>query len=272
MSIHPSAVVDPRAQIDPSCEIGPLCIIGPHVQIGARTRLIGQVVVQNRTQLGCDNVVHPFACLGGAPQDLKYQGEPARLCIGDRNVIRESTTLNIGTANGNMQTRIGNDNLLMAYCHIAHDCEVHDRIVVANGVALAGHVQLFDDSIVGGLAAVHQFCRIGRLSFVGGGAMVAQDVPPFCIAQGDRAAVAGLNVVGLRRAGWPKADIQALHAALRQIYSPDRPRTQAVQDVLQFASQPPTAELCEFIIQAPRGVCGARHRLGDSPRDGAPDG
>ncbi len=273
MPIHSSAVVHPDAQLDPSCDVGPMCVVGPQARIGARTRLLAQVVVHNRTTLGADNVVHPFACLGGLPQDLKYAGEPSCLRIGDRNVIREAVTLNIGTANGPMQTVVGNDNLLMAGCHIAHDCIVHDHVVVANGVMLAGHVELFDHAILGGLAAVHQFCRVGRLAFVGGGAMVAQDVPPFCIAQGDRATVAGLNVVGLRRAGWERAAIRSLRTALQDIYASHQSRAQAVAQLATQNGDAAVAELCAFFKDAARGVCGARkiaNGEGDMPATSLP--
>jgi UDP-N-acetylglucosamine acyltransferase len=263
MPIHPSAIIEKGAEVDSSCDIGPFCVVGPRVKIGPRTRLIGHVILQNRTTLGCDNVVYPFACLGGIPQDLKYGGEASQLYIGNNNVLREYVTMNIGTSGGFMQTTIGNHCLFMASSHIAHDCRVGNHVVVANGVALAGHVDLHDWAIIGGLAAVHQFCRIGRLAFVGGGAMVAQDVPPFCLAQGDRASLAGINVVGLRRAGLPRSTIAQVHTALRQIFSTDQVRAEALKETRRTLAEdcPEVRELCDFIASAHRGVCGPRQKL-----------
>lgn len=260
MPIHPTSVVDPRAELHPSVNIGPFCVVGPEVVLGAGTRLIGHVVVHNRTTLGKNNVVHPFACLGGAPQDLKYAGEAAILVVGDHNVIRESVTLNIGTAGGSMRTQVGDNCLLMAYSHVAHDCRIGDQVVLANSVGLAGHVDIDDQAIVGGLAAVHQHCRIGRLAFVGGGSMVNQDVPPFCAAQGDRAVLAGLNVVGLRRAGWDHRRVRLLRRALAALFESGQSRARALGLLEASLAQESddVAELCRFVRDAARGICGAR--------------
>ena len=248
------------AEVDATAEIGPFCIVGSRVKIGARTQLISHVVLANHTTIGTDNVVHPFASVGGLPQDLKYRGEPGRLLIGNNNIIRENVTLNIGTENGAMQTTVGNGCLLMAYAHVAHDCTLDDGVILANGVALAGHVHLYEKAIVGGVAAIHQFCRVGRLAFVGGGAMVAQDVPPFCIAQGDRATLAGLNTVGLRRAGWPRTRIQAVRSAFTDLFSGETPRATALKNVEQKLTEdfPEVAELCAFVRTSERGVPSAR--------------
>ena len=260
MPIHPSAVIERGAKIDPTSDVGPFCVIGPWVSIGPRTQLLSHVVVQNRTTIGSDNVIHPYACLGGAPQDRKYAGEPTRLLVGDHNVVREYVTLSIGTAGGSTQTSVGSHCLLMASAHVAHDCTLGNNVIMANGVALAGHVELQDWSTLGGLAAVHQFCRIGRLAFVGGGAMVAQDVPPFCLAQGDRASVAGINAIGLKRAGWPRSTLAQVHTALRLIFAGGKARAQAVADVQQGMARhcPEVDELCTFVAAASRGVCGPR--------------
>ena len=260
MPIHPTAVIYRGAEIDATAEIGPFCIVGSRVKIGPRTHLISHVVLANHTTVGADNVIHPFASVGGLPQDLKYRGEPGRLLIGNNNIIRENVTLNIGTENGAMQTTVGNGCLLMAYAHVAHDCTLDDGVILANGVALAGHVHLHHKAIVGGVAAIHQFCRIGRLAFVGGGAMVAQDIPPFCIAQGDRATLAGLNTVGLRRAGWPRARIQAVRTAFTDLFSGQMPRATALKEVEQGLAKeiPEVAELCTFVRTSERGVPSAR--------------
>lgn len=260
MPIHPTAIVDARADVHDTCDVGPFCVVGPEVTLGAHTRLISHVVVQNRTTLGSHNVVHPFASLGGVPQDLQYRGEATELLIGDHNVVRENVTLNIGTIKGRGRTELGSHCLLMAYAHVAHDCVIGDHVVLANSVALAGHVDIDDQAIVGGLAAVHQHCRLGRLAFVGGGSMVAQDVPPFCIAQGDRATLAGLNVVGLRRAAWDRGRIRALRRALGQLFDAAQPREVALGllEAVAAKESDDIDELCRFVRGAVRGVCSFR--------------
>lgn len=272
MPIHPSSVIDPRAHVDASADIGPFCWVGPSVTLGAGTRLISHVAVMGRTTLGTNNTVYPHACLGGAPQDLKYAGEDAELVVGNDNVIRESVTLNIGTAGGRMRTQVGNGCLLMAYSHVAHDCTLGDHVVLANSVGLAGHVDIDDHAILGGLAAVHQHCRIGRLAFVGGGSMVAQDVPPFCTVQGDRAALAGLNVVGLRRAGWAHGRVRALRRALVALYDPCVPRERAIAhlEAEHALASDEVAELCRFVRAAARGICAYRSSGGQAPQSAAP--
>lgn len=260
MAIHPSAIVDKRAEIDSSAEIGAFCIIGPHVSIAAGCVLHAHVVVENHTRIGSGTVVHPFVRLGGTPQDLKFKGEEARLIIGEHNVIREGVTMNIGTAGGHMETRVGSHCLFMAQSHIAHDCRVGDGVIMANGVALAGHVELADNVIVGGLAAVHQFCRIGRRAFIGGGAMVAQDIPPFVIAQGDRAQVAGLNLVGLRRSGFSRDQITQIRLAYRLLFYPETTRQAALAYVESHLApqSAEVAEMCAFIRASARGVAQGR--------------
>jgi UDP-N-acetylglucosamine acyltransferase len=260
MAIHPTAVVGKGAEIDPSAEIGPYCVIGPRVRIGEKTRLLSHVVVDNDTTLGARNTVHAFASLGGAPQDLKFKGEPARCIIGDDNVIREGVTVNIGTQGGHMETRIGSNCLLMAYSHVAHDCVVGNRVILANGVGLAGHVEVRDFVIVGGTAGIHQFCVIGRNAFIAGAAMVAQNVPPFCIAQGDRAQLVGINVVGLKRAGWSRESINTVREAFKRLFVSDTTRMTALERTEQELAKehPEVAEMCTFIREAKRGVCPPR--------------
>jgi UDP-N-acetylglucosamine acyltransferase len=260
MSIHPTAVVAKEAVIDPSATIGPFCLVGPHVQIGADTELCSHVVVQNRTTLGARNVVHPFACLGGVPQDLKYKGAPAVLTIGDDNVIRENATLSIGTQ-ATMETRVGSRCLLMANSHVAHDCQLGDQVILVNSVGLAGHVHVGSNVTLGGLSAVHQFCRIGRHAFIAGGGMVAQDVPPFCIAQGDRAELVGINIIGLRRAGWSRERIAAVREGFRALFQSGPTRMMAVTRVaeeLEHSDQADVREMLEFVRQSKRGVCPPR--------------
>jgi UDP-N-acetylglucosamine acyltransferase len=258
MPIHPTAVVAKGAEIDPSAEIGPYCIIGPRVKIGAGTRLLSHVVVDNDTTVGERNVIHPFATIGGVPQDLKFRGEPARLVIGDENVIRESVTMNIGTEAGDMETRVGSHCLVMAYAHVAHDCVLGDHVILSNSAGLAGHVSLGDHVILGGIAGIHQFCRVGRFGFLAGGAMAALDVPPFCIAHGDRAQLVGVNVVGLRRAGWPRQKIKVVRQAFQQLFRTDTARLVALERVeaeLATDEHPEVAEMVDFIRASERGVC-----------------
>ena len=263
MSIHPSAQVAAGAQVDPSAEVGPFCVVGPQVRLGSRVQLLAHVVVAGHTELGADCRVHPFASLGGPPQDKKYRDEPGRLMIGAGTVIREGVTCNIGTAGGEMETRIGPGCLLMAYAHVAHDCRLGQQVVLANSVSLAGHVQVGDFVIMGGLAAVHQFCRIGDHAFIGGGAMVANDVPPYCIAQGDRAELAGLNVVGLKRAALPHATLMALHRTYARIFRGAASRAAGLATALAAPEMalPEVAHLCAQVAQpSRRGVAASRRR------------
>ncbi len=260
MAIHPTAVVHKGAEIDPSAEIGPYCVIGPRVKIGRETKLLSHVVVDNDTTIGARNVLHPFASIGGPPQDLKFKGEPARVIIGDENVIREGVTINMGTAGGHMETRVGSRCLLMAYSHIAHDCIVGDGVIMANTATLAGHVTLENDVRISGIAAIHQFVRIGRAAFLAGGAMVAQDIPPWCIAQGDRAELAGLNVVGLKRSGWSRERLGALRECFKTIFYPEGTRAQGV-DRAEAELAPKSADVAEFVAfirASKRGVASAR--------------
>lgn len=212
--IHPTAIVGQGAELGADVVIGAYSVIGADVRLGDRCQISAHAVVDGYTTLGADCKVFPFASVGGAPQDLKYAGEPSTLEMGMGNVVRECATLHRGTAHGNMKTVIGDNNLFMAYSHIAHDCVVGSNNVFANSVALAGHVQVSHHVILGGLVAVHQFCRIGEYAMLGGGAMVHQDVPPYCIAQGDRCVLRGINRIGLQRAGYSEdevADIKKLY-------------------------------------------------------------
>lgn len=267
MAIHPTAIVDPTAEIDPSVEIGPYCVVGGNTKIGAGTTMISHVVVHSYTHIGERNTIYPFASVGAAPQDLKFGGEPSLLIIGDDNVIREGATLNRGTEGGGMETRVGNGCLLMAYSHVAHDCIVGNHVILANCVSLAGHVTLEDHVIIGGLVGVHQFCRIGRYAFLAGGAMITRDVLPFTIAQGDRAEHSGLNIVGLKRAGWDKEAIKAVRAGYQSLFYGDATREQMLERT-QSELAPKSelvAELCNFARAAERGLSPARNQNTDSP-------
>jgi UDP-N-acetylglucosamine acyltransferase len=255
-NIHPTAVVDPHAELADDVEIGPYVVVGGNVKIAAGTKIHSHAVIDGLTTIGCGNVVFPFATVGTMPQDLKYRGEPSELVIGDNNTIREYASLNPGTVGGGMITRVGSQNLLMMYCHIAHDCIVGNRNVIANGATLGGHVVIDDNVIVGGLVGIHQYVRIGSGAILGAGSMVSKDVPPFCNATGDRAQLHGLNVEGMKRRGFDKAKIEAIHKAYRIMFRSklkihealDRIRKElpALQELEQFVS---------FIAASERGIC-----------------
>jgi UDP-N-acetylglucosamine acyltransferase len=218
MPIHPSAVVDPKAQLDRSVEVGPFVIIGPDVEIGAGCVIHAFATVTGHTRLGRDNRIHSHAVIGGPPQDKKYAGESTKLEIGDRNTFRESVTVNIGTVQDGGVTRIGSDNWIMAYVHVAHDCQIGNHTIMANGVQLAGHVYVGDWAILGGLTGVHQFVKIGAHSMTGAGTVLLQDLPPYVMSQGYPAEPKGLNVEGLRRRGFSAAAISALKQAYKALY------------------------------------------------------
>ncbi|MBI2089854.1 MAG: acyl-ACP--UDP-N-acetylglucosamine O-acyltransferase [Deltaproteobacteria bacterium] len=216
--IHQTALVDPRAELDGDVEVGPYSIVGPRVKIGKGTRVKSHVVIEGHTTLGEGNLIFQFATVGSVPQDLKYKGEDSQLIIGHHNTIREFVSLNPGTAGGGMVTRIGDHNLLMMYCHIAHDCILGGHNIIANGATLGGHVVIEDFVIVGGLVGIHQFVKVGTSAILGAGSMVSKDIPPYCNATGDRARLRGLNSEGLRRRGLSKEQIEGLKKAYRIIF------------------------------------------------------
>ena len=254
--IHPSAIIDARAQIDTDVEIGPFAVIGPNVRIGRGTRVGAHSVIDGWTEIGADNQIFHFAAVGGIPQDLKYKGEETWLKIGDRNIIREFTTLQPGTVTGIGETVIGNDNLFMAYCHVAHDCVVANRVIMANGSTLAGHVEVESFAILGGLSAVHQFTRIGESVMLSGGAMVGQDVPPYTIAAGDRARLRGLNIVGLRRRGFSDETLGQIKKAYKiLVFSKLRLEEALGRIRSELAVGPEILHFVEFIEKSERGIC-----------------
>jgi UDP-N-acetylglucosamine acyltransferase len=220
-NIHPSSVIEDGAQIDPSAVIGPFCLVGSDVTIGPDVELKSHVVVKGRTVIGEGTVVFSFAVIGEIPQDLKFKGEQSGLVIGKRNRIREHVTMNAGTEGGGGMTKIGDDCLFMAGCHIAHDAIIGDRVIIVNSAAIAGHCILEDDVIVGGLSGIHQFVRIGRGAIVGAVTMVTNDVIPYGLVQAPRGALDGLNLVGLKRRGVARVDITALRAAFQMLAQGD---------------------------------------------------
>ncbi len=257
MKIHPSAIVHPDSVLGEDVEIGPHCIIGAGVTIGARTRLISHVILEGFSEIGEDNLVFPFCSIGTAPQDLKYKGEPTRLALGSRNTIREFVTINRGTQGGHQVTCIGSDNLLMAYAHVAHDCVVGSRVIMANAATLAGHVDVMDGATVGASTGVHQFCRVGKEAFVGGYSVITRDALPYIKTVGDRnsAKTYGINSIGLERKQMPKESIAALQQAYRRLFQDHkRPFEERLAEVRLHG--PHTEEvliLLDFMTTAERG-------------------
>jgi UDP-N-acetylglucosamine acyltransferase len=249
-TIHPTAVVDPRAQLGHGVEIGPFSVIGPDVQIGSGSRIGPHVVIDGRVRMGARNRVFPGACIGLEPQDLKYSGAPTEVVIGDDNAIRECVTINRATADGE-QTRLGSGNLLMAYSHVGHNCELGDRIVVANGVAIAGHVVIGDRAVIGGVLGIHQFVHIGKLAMVGGMSRIDRDVPPFAIVEGHPGRLRGLNRIGLRRSGLAEreggAELKQLQEVWNRLYRGDEVLVQALARIRQDHLLPAAEELCGFL-------------------------
>lgn len=219
--IHPSAIIEEGASLGQDVRVGPFCHVGPDVVLGDGVQLKSHVIVTGDTQIGPETVIFPFSVIGEIPQDLKFNGENTKLIIGARNRIREHVTMNTGTEGGGGVTRIGDDGLFMAGCHIAHDVQIGDRVIVVNSSAIAGHCILEDDVIVGGLSGLHQFVRIGKGAIIGALSMVTNDVIPFGLVQGPRGELDGLNLVGLKRRGVPRADITALRAAFQMLAQGD---------------------------------------------------
>lgn len=244
--IHASAIIEPGAQIGEGCDIGPFCVVGSQVTLGAGVALRSHVVVTGQTVIGDETIVFPFASVGEVPQDLKFRGETTRLEIGKRNRIREYVTMNPGTEGGGGVTRVGDDGLFMAGSHVAHDCQIGDRVILVNNASVAGHCVLEDDVIVGGLSGVHQFVRIGRGAMIGAITMVTADVIPFGLVQGPRGHLDGLNLVGLKRRGTSREEIHALRhmlASLGQGAFRDTARQLSDDD-----NGPMVREVLEFIL------------------------
>ncbi|MBV8681715.1 MAG: acyl-ACP--UDP-N-acetylglucosamine O-acyltransferase [Caulobacteraceae bacterium] len=247
-TIHATAIVDREANLGPDVEIGPYCIVGAGVTIGARTRLQSHVVLEGATQIGEDCVIHPFASLGAPPQSKGYRGEPTRLVVGDRNIIREHVTMHRGTATGRGVTTVGSDGFFMAGVHIGHDCIVGNDVTMANTATLGGHVVVEDCVGIGGLAAAHQFTRIGRHAFVGGMAGVNNDVIPFGNVWGNHAHLEGLNLVGLKRRGFSREVINTLRGAYRMLFAEEGTFQERLEDTAAaYAQSPEVMEIITFI-------------------------
>ncbi|CAN7189199.1 acyl-ACP--UDP-N-acetylglucosamine O-acyltransferase [Variovorax sp. LjRoot84] len=257
--VHPTAIVDPKAELDPTVSVGPYAVIGPHVRVGAGTTIGAHCVIEGRTTIGRDNRIFQFASLGAVPQDKKYAGEPTELVIGERNTIREFCTFNIGVPGAGGVTRVGSDNWIMAYTHIAHDCRVDDHATLANNTTLAGHVHLADWVTVGGLTGIHQFVSVGAHAMIGFASAVAQDVPPFMLVDGNPLAVRGFNVVGLRRRDFSAARIAAVKQMHRLLYRQGKTLEEARAAIEALAIEVPesaadVAMMSGFLSSATRGI------------------
>jgi UDP-N-acetylglucosamine acyltransferase len=262
--VHPTAIVASGASLGADVSVGAYSIIGPEVELGDGVLVMEHVAITGRTRVGARTRIHPFAALGQPPQHLGHKGEPTALTIGSDNLIREHVTMNTGTAHGGGETRIGCHGFFMVGIHVAHDCQIGDRVIMANNATLGGHVSIGDDAVIGGLSAVHQFVRVGRQAMVGGMSGIGQDVIPFALALGARARLAGLNVVGLRRRGMPESDIAMLRTAYRHAFEGEGGLDDRLDGMLQAAGgNEPVAELVAFIrARSRRGLLYPRRRTG----------
>lgn len=257
ITVHPTAIVDPRAELATGVEIGPYAVIGPHVRLMDGVRVAAHAVIDGRTVIGAGTQIFPFASIGQIPQDLKYKGEPSELVIGANNTIREYVTMNPGTTGGGMVTRVGGNCLFMVGVHIAHDCKVGDHVVMANNATLAGHVEVGDWAFFGGLCAVHQFARVGRHAMIGGMSGVEHDVIPYGSVMGNRARLAGLNIVGLKRRGFTREQIHTLRTAYRLLFAQEGTMAERLSDVEEiYHDNEVVMEIVAFIrADSSRAIC-----------------
>ncbi len=254
--IHSTAIIAPGAELDSTVTVGPYAVIGEQVKIGAGTTVGPHAVIEGRTEIGSDNQIFQFTSIGAIPQDLKFSGEETYLKIGSRNRIREFVTIHLGTETGNGITTVGDDNLLMAYAHVAHDCIIKDHVVMANAATLAGHVEVGDYTILGGLIAVHQFTRVGCHVMASGGSMIGQDVAPYSIVQGDRARVVGLNLTGLKRRGFSAQSLTNIKSMYKLVFRSNLNLSDAVAQIEeQFdISLEEVATYLDFLKKSERGL------------------
>ena len=256
MPIHSTAIIDPKASVDDSADVGPFCVIGPDVVIGAGTRIGPHTVIAGPTTIGADNRIGNHCSLGAPPQDLGYKGEPTKLVIGDRNFLGDYVQMSRGTTKDDSQTTVvGNDNFLMAYCHVGHDCVVGDHVIAANALQLAGHVTVEDRVVFGGLVAIHQHARVGKLAMVSGGSVTSHDIPPYVRVAGYGCAVYGLNLIGMERSGIERPAIKRLKAAYRILFR-DGGRLEELLARLEdeFSDSAETQHWVKFFRESKRGV------------------
>jgi UDP-N-acetylglucosamine acyltransferase len=256
-TVHPTAIVEPGAELEEGVTIGPYCTIGAGVKLGRNVRVVSHAVVEGVTEIGEDTVIHAFANIGGPPQHLAHKGEPTRLTIGPRNVIREHVTMHTGTASGRGVTTIGADGLFMVATHVAHDCIVGDKVVLAQGAIIGGHVLVGDYAFLGAMAGVHQFTRIGRYAFIGGLAAVTKDVIPYGSVWGNHAHLEGLNLVGLKRRGFSRETISAMRGAYRLLFADEGTFQERLDDTAEtFGGTSEVMEIVDFIrAEANRPLC-----------------
>jgi len=251
--IHPSAIIEEGAILGTNVSVGPFVYIGSKVKIGDNTTIASHAVIEGNTTIGKNNRIFSHSAIGTIPQDLKFKGEDVQLIIGDDNTIREFTLLNPGTKGGGSVTKIGKGNLLMGYVHLGHDVIIGDNCILANGATLAGHVELGNHVVVGGLTPIHQFVHIGDYAMVGGASALAQDIPPFCMAEGNRATLRGLNLTGLRRKV-EREEINALKMAYRELFEQGNPLQEVAQTLFETTTSEKVKSLCEFIKTSKRGI------------------
>ena len=254
MNIHKTAIIEDGAILAEDVEIGPYTIIGSNVVIGKGTIVGSHTLIEGYTTIGENNHIFSHAVLGTIPQDLKYNGEETYLKIGDNNTIREHTLINTGTAGGGYNTTIGNGNLIMGHVHIGHDCIIKDKIVIANSTVLAGHVEIASNSVIGGMSAIHQFCKIGEYAMIGGGSIVVQDIPPYCICEGNRASIRGLNINGLRRHFQNREDISEIKKAYKQLFESGNALSTSANELIKSSENKNVKVLAQFVLDTKRGI------------------
>ncbi len=256
MNIHPTAIIHPGAVLASGVTVGPYAVIEDNVKIGRGTKIGPHTVIKPFVEIGEDNEIYQFASLGEVPQDLKFEGEESKLVIGDRNRIREFVTFNRGTKGGGGVTSIGDDGFFMAYTHVAHDCQIGNHVIMANGVQMGGHVHIEDYAFIGGLSALHQFVRVGTHSMIGGGSAVSQDVPPYMIIAGTRATLHGLNLVGLKRRGFSDEAVNGIKKAYKAVFKSGLSFKDAKERVLsECPGIPEVLLLLDFVESSGRGIC-----------------
>jgi UDP-N-acetylglucosamine acyltransferase len=254
--VSPLAQVHPKAELAEGVSVGPFSVIGPNVKIASGAVIASHVVIEGRTSIGGGTKIYSFATIGAAPQDLKYAGEDTELIIGERNSIREYCNISLGTVQDSGKTTIGNDNLLMVHTHVAHDCVIANKCIIANGVNLAGHVKIDDEAVLGGMVGVHQFVRIGHLVMAGGGAMVAQDVPPYCMVHGDRAKIKGLNLIGLKRSPLSRDEIAHVKHIFRLLFDHGLTKDEAIEKIKSLSQfKKIEDQFVSFLDKSTRGIC-----------------
>ena len=254
MNIHKTAIIEDGAILGENVTVGAFTIIGSNVVIGKGTTISSHTLITGNTTIGENNKIFSHAVLGTDPQDLKFNGEETFLIIGNDNTIREHTFINTGTEGGGSKTIIGNGNLIMGHVHMGHDCIIEDNIVIANSTVLAGHVEIASNAVIGGISAIHQFCKVGEFAMLGGGSIVVQDIPPYCICEGNRASLRGLNINGLRRHLEDRADISQIKKAYKNLFESGNPLSTSANELLESSENKYVKLLAQFVLNTKRGI------------------